>query len=74
MSEAVKLIVEARVSLKDRIALEEMRQHRQQLRNELLQRAGQSFDFSQTIKSFDDDIMAIEEGIARLDDEGSRIA
>ena len=67
MSEAVKLIVDARVSLKDRIALEEMRQHRQRLKNELLLKSGQSYDFSLTIKCFDDDLTAIEEGLARLD-------
>jgi len=43
-----------------------MHQHRLLLRNELLLRAGQSYDFSQTIKFFDDDLSAIEEGLARL--------
>ena len=67
MSEAVKLIVDAHIRLKDRDALEAMRQHRQRLRNELLLRAGQSYDFNPTMKFFDDDLSAIEEGLARLD-------
>jgi hypothetical protein len=66
MSDAIKLIVDARVSLKDRVALEEMRQHRQRLKNELRARADQSFDFSQTIRFFDDDPTAIEEDLAKL--------
>ena len=67
MSEAIKLIVDAKVSLKDRIALEEMRQHRQRLKSELAPREGQGFGISQTIELVDDDLRAIEEGIARLD-------
>jgi len=66
MSEAIKSIVDARVRLKDRIALEEMREHRQELKRELQLRAGQLFDFSKTIKSFDDDLGAIEDGLARF--------
>ena len=64
MSEAVKLIVEARVSLKDRIA---MRQHRQRLKNELRLKAGELFDFNPTIKILEEDLTAIDEGLARLD-------
>jgi hypothetical protein len=66
MSEAIKLIVDARVRLQDRIALEEMRQHRQRLKNELQPRTGEAFDVSQTVKFLDDDLMVIEEGLATL--------
>ena len=66
MSEAVKLIVESFISLKDRASLEEMRKHRQKLRKELQGRVGPAFDLSQTIRSIDDDLKIIEDGVARL--------
>lgn len=65
MSEAVKLIVDARVSQTYRIALEEMRQHRQRLRNEFRSKQDQWLDVSSTIKLVDDDLEAIEEGLAQ---------
>lgn len=66
MSEAVKLIVDGFVSLKDRVALEEMRQHRQRLRGELQQRADGLGMTSFSLKIIDADLHAIEEGFARL--------
>jgi len=66
----VSLIVEAFVSLKDRVALEEMRDHRPRLRNDLLLRqnaAGSSFNFGSTIKLVDEDLAAIDAGFDKLD-------
>jgi hypothetical protein len=66
MSDALKLIVDAYVSLKDRVALEEMREHRQRLRSDLQAKAGGWVDVSRSIQLFDEDIEAVEAGLARL--------
>jgi hypothetical protein len=66
MSEAVKLVVDGFVNLKDRVALEEMRQHRQRLRGELQQRAGGLDVVGYSLKIIDADLQAIEDGFARL--------
>jgi hypothetical protein len=66
MSDAVKLIVDAYVSLKDRAALEKMREHRQRLRKSLQEKAGGWVDVSRSIQIFDEDIEAVEAGLARL--------
>ena len=66
MSDAVKSIVSALVKLNDRTALEVMREHRQRLREGLLQRVGGCFDVSRSIKVCDDDIVIVEAGLARL--------
>ena len=67
MSEAVRLIVESFVSLKDRVSLEEMRQHRQKLRKELQGRVGSAFDLSQTIRAIESDLIIIEDGVALIE-------
>jgi len=66
VSEAVQLIVDGFVSLNNRLALEEMRDHREKLRNELLLRRGSVFDVSGTIKSVEDDLKVIEDAFERL--------
>jgi hypothetical protein len=66
MSEAMKSIVDGYVSLKNRFALEEMRQHRQELRNELRMKTGHGFDFGRSVSVLDDDLREIEEGVSRL--------
>jgi hypothetical protein len=66
MSEAIRLIVDAYVGLENRFALEEMRQHRQELRNELRMKTGQEFDFGRSVRMLDEDLRAIEDGITRL--------
>ena len=66
MPEAVQWIVDGYVSLKDRVALEEMREHRQQLQRTLQQRAGGPFDLSQTIRVCEHDLEVVESGLARL--------
>jgi hypothetical protein len=66
MSEAVRLIVDSFVSLKDRAALEEMREHRQRLRKNLQEKTGGVFDVSRFLQEFDDDIEVVEAGLRRL--------
>ena len=66
LSEAVNLIVDACVSLNNRAALEEMREHRQRLRRGLREKAGGWLDVSRSIQIFDEDIEAVEAGLARL--------
>jgi hypothetical protein len=66
VSESVKLIVDSYVSLKDRMALEEMRQHRQRLKGDLRQKVGGYFDVSGSLRLLDEDLRVIEEGFARL--------
>lgn len=71
MSESVKLIVDAYVSLKDRVALEELRQHRQRMRCGLQQKQraiGSAFNLRGTISLVEDDLSVIESGFERLDD------
>ena len=52
MSDAVKLMVDAHVSLKDRVALEEMREHRQRLRRNIQQKAGGWVDVESVNSNF----------------------
>jgi hypothetical protein len=66
VSHSVKLIVDAFVSLKDRESLDEMREHRQRLRDQLQARVGQAFDVGQTVKLVDEDLRVIDDGVARL--------
>jgi hypothetical protein len=66
MSDALKLIVDCFVSLKNRRALEEMREHRQRLRESLQEKTGGCFDLSSTIRAFDSDIEIVEAGLTKL--------
>jgi len=66
MSVAMKLIVDAYVSLKNRQALEDLREHRQRLKRELLKKQTDAFDFSNSIRAFDDEVVVIETGLQRL--------
>jgi hypothetical protein len=67
----MKLIVDAYVSLKNRQALEDLREHRQRLKRELLLKQTDVFDFSNSIRAFDDEVVVIETGLQRL---GSAVA
>ena len=58
--------VDGYVGLKDRLALEKMREHRQRMRSSLQERAGGPFDLSQSIRLCDEDIEVVEAGLARL--------
>lgn len=64
MSEAVKLIVDAYVTLKDRKSIEELRGHRQMLRAKL--QAIDGIDVSSSIELIDSDLREIEAGMSRL--------
>ena len=66
MSGAIGLIVDGLVYLKDRGALEEMREHRQRLRELLLQNRKGAFDPGKSLQLFDDEIAVIEMGLHRL--------
>jgi hypothetical protein len=64
VSESVKLIVDAYVSLNDRQAMEELRDHRQMLRKKL--QACNGIDVSSSIRLIESDLSEIESGFARL--------
>jgi hypothetical protein len=64
MSEAIELIVDAYVQLKDRKALEDLRMHRRKLAVDLKERTG--LDLSQSIGQIDEEIGVIEAGLERL--------
>ncbi len=67
MSEAVKLIVEGYLSLKDRGALEDLRAHRQRLRKELHDRSSSGLEVvGRTTQLFDEELIVIESAIHRL--------
>ena len=66
MSESVKLIVGAYVQLKDRQAIEDLREHRHMLRRKLQASATGGFDPSQSIRLIDSDLHEIDAGLARL--------
>jgi hypothetical protein len=66
MSVALSLIVDGLVSLKDRQALEEMREHRQRLRMQLLLERSSAFDPGKSIQLYETEVAVIETGLARL--------
>jgi hypothetical protein len=66
VSESVRLIVNAYVQLKDRRAIEELREHRRMLRQKLQAIAGGDFDPSRSIRLIDSDLSEIDAGLARL--------
>jgi hypothetical protein len=67
MPEAVKLIVEGYLSLKDRGALEELRVHRQRLRKQLHDRSSSGLAVvGRTTQLLDDELIVIEAAIHRL--------
>jgi hypothetical protein len=52
--------------LNNRKALEDLREHRQRLKRELLMKQTGVFDFSKSIEAFDDEVVVIESGLERL--------
>jgi hypothetical protein len=64
VSESVRLIVDAFVSLKDRHAIEDMREHRQMLRKKL--QACDGIDVSSSLQLIESDLSEIEAGLVRL--------
>lgn len=66
MSEAMKMIVDGYVRLKDREALEQLHNHRQRLRLQLRELRGSSLDASRSIQTFDADVLVIEAALEKL--------
>jgi hypothetical protein len=66
MSEAMKMIVDGYVRLKDREALEQLRSHRQRLRQQLGELRGSSLDASRSIQTFDAEVLVIEAALEKL--------
>ena len=64
MSHSVKLIVAAYVSLKDRQAMEDLREHRQALRKKL--QACEGIDVGSSIHLIESDLSEIEAGLMQL--------
>ena len=71
MSVALGMIVDGYVSLKNRQALEELREHRQRLRMQLLLRRTSAFDPTKSIRLYEQEVEVIETGLQRL---GSALA
>ncbi|WP_461321305.1 hypothetical protein [Bradyrhizobium diazoefficiens] len=69
MPNAIELIVDGYVSLNDRRALDDLRMQRRKLAVDLKALTG--FDCQTTIQQIKEDIMVIEAGLARLDNEAT---
>ncbi len=65
-SEAVKLIVDAYVHLKDREAIEALREHRQMLRERLQRSNSDWFNTGSSIRLIDSDLSEIEAGLPKF--------
>jgi hypothetical protein len=66
MSVALNMIIDGFVTLKDRQALEELREHRQRLRMQLLLKWGSAFDLGKSISLYESEVAMIETGLAKL--------
>ena len=66
MSEAMKLIVEGYLSLKDRSSLEDLRAHRQRLRKQLQDQPKGWVDTGPAMQAFDEDLRVIQAAIDRF--------
>jgi hypothetical protein len=66
MSEAMKMIVDGYVRLKDREALEQLRNHRQRLRQELHDHRYGALDVGYSLETFDAEVLVIEAALRRL--------
>jgi hypothetical protein len=66
MSEAMKLIVDGYLSLKNRNALEDLRAHRQRLRKQLQDRSSSGLDVVRRTTELLDELIVIEAAIDRL--------
>ena len=71
MSVALGMIVDGYVSLNNRQALEELREHRQRLRMQLLLKRGSAFDPGKSIELYETEVAMIETGLAKLGDATS---
>lgn len=66
MSEAVKLIVDGYVRLGHREKIEELRDHRQILRQTIQAKADEGFDAGHLMRAIEGDLVEIDAGLARL--------
>ncbi len=70
MPTAVELIVQGYVELNDRQALESLKKHREDLAAHLKGKAGGWFDYSASIRQIEDELAAVEAGLAKLNSAG----
>ena len=70
MPTAVELIVQGYVELNDRQARESLKKHREDLAAHLKGKAGGWFDYSASIRQIEDDLAAVEAGLAKLNSAG----
>lgn len=66
MSVAMSSIIDGYVTLKDRKALEDMREHRLGLREQLLRKRTSAFDPGKSVKLYETEVAMIETGLAKL--------
>jgi hypothetical protein len=66
MSDAINLIVDGYLTLKDRRSLENLREHRQRLMKQLQDRPKGGIDVGPAMRLFGDELRVIEAGIDRL--------
>jgi hypothetical protein len=66
MSQAIELIVEGYLNLKDRTALEDLRAHRLRLRRQLEELPPGGIDARPAMETLDEDLGVIEAAINRL--------
>lgn len=64
MTEALKMIVDGYLSLKNRKALEEMRVHRERLRKQIEERTPGGIDAGPTMLLFDEELHVIQAALA----------
>jgi len=64
MTEALKMIVDGYLSLKNRKALEEMRAHRERLRKQIEERTPGGIDAGPTMLLFDEELHVIQAALA----------
>jgi hypothetical protein len=66
MSQAIKLIVDGYLTLKDRSAIEDLRTHRARLRKQIQDRSSGCFDVSKATQQFDEELCVIQAALARF--------
>jgi hypothetical protein len=66
MSEAIKIIASHYVGLKDRVTLEQMREHRSKLLQNYRIQAAQGFRVQTLETSLQEDVNAIDDALSRL--------
>jgi hypothetical protein len=64
VTEALKMIVDGYLSLKNRKALEEMRVHRERLRKQIEERTPGGIDAGPTMLLFDEELHVIQAALA----------